>query len=547
MTDLSYLEDFLKVFQGNRDFYLEHLIDLEKTPTKGNKNNAQAYFQNNTLEDRAYIGHVTGLKGLGVCPVFDTDKASFGCIDIDNYSLSTKKLVQAIYDLELPLFPCRSKSGGLHIYLFLMRPVKAKILIGVLEEVVQVLGIDKTFGESKVEIFPKQEKLSKGAKGSCITIPYFNSDEPISYLWSPDLDITPVREAIKKMRKGRTTVTTVYSALEELPYDDAPCCVQTILLSSALGKDSGRNNFLFTCAVYLKKKYGDGFKKYLEEFNSKLSAPVEDTELEALFSSVAGNEYNYKCKDIPCNAYCNKVECANREFGVGKDKGYFSGIDYGTLTRMLAEEPYYIWKLKHVESDEYKAITFKDEQALLDQKVFARMCVRHLNHAPFRVKDNEWFKILNTVLATSLEEVTVSRETDTSDRAEVRGAFNKFLAQQQTPRNLPVQVKLGFVYKNCTKYFFTHRGFEQFLDLEKIRLSRDDNLRELLLLFGAESDNLEYTTSSGSHISLPCWSKERDKDVQEIEEYYSDVWEADEDLLQLAKEVEMGDSDEDLF
>ena len=547
MRDLSYLDDFIKVFSGNRDFYLEHVIDLDVETKKGKKHQAEAFFKNQELKDSVYMRHITGSRGLGVCPVYDTDKALFGCIDIDNYSKSTKLLVQARYDLELPLFPCKSKSGGLHIYFFVRKAVKAKSLIDALEEVVKILGIDKTFGEGNVEIFPKQTKLASGTKGNTITIPYFNAENPVSWLWSQTLEPVTASAAVDKIKKGRTTIAALADALDNVPYDDAPCCIQTVLLSSALGKDSGRNNFLFTCSVYLKKKYGDSFKKYLEEFNDKLAYPVTEQELESIYSSVVSNEYNYKCKDVPCKVYCNKIECAKREFGVGKDKGYFSGIDYGTLTRMKAEEPYYIWKLKHVDSEEYKDITFKDEQALLDQKFFARMCVRYLNHAPFRVKDNEWFKILNTVMDTALEECEVEKETDTSDRAEVRDAFKKFLAQQQTTRNLPVQVKLGFVHKNCTKYFFTHRGFEQFLDLEKIKVNRDDTLRELLLLFGAESDTLEYHTSSGAEVKLPCWSKKTDDEVQEIEDYYSDVWEADEDLLQLAKEAELEDSDEDLF
>lgn len=532
MRVFSYAESFIELFKGHDGFYLENNISVQHVKSKSKskiKIESKPYFKKLPVTEELYHGHLSGEKGLGICPINADSMCRFGCIDLDNYDRSLKSIVSVIYDNNLPLFPCKTKSGGLHLYIFLKKEVQAKSLIAELERLILVLGLRVTFGDQHIEMFPKQSKLSEGTYGNCITMPYYNAEDPISWLWSPSMEKVEAEEAIEKMARGRTTITQLSESIDAMELNDAPCCVQTIITTSALGQDSGRNNFLFTCAVYLKKKYGENFKEYLEEFNNRLSSPVTDTELAQIFKSVKSNEYNYKCKDIPCRSYCDKTRCAMREYGVGKDKGHFTGIDYGKLFRMKSEEPYYVWELKHMEDTEYKAITFKDETSIMDQKYFAKLCIRFLNHVPFRMQDNDWYKVLNLVLK-SVEDKDVPKSTDTSERAEIREAFVKYLTQKQAGMNMPVQVKMGFVFLQDGKYFFTHRGFEMFLETERVKIG-NENLRELLINYGAVDDKLVYKNKAGSEVEVPCWSKIADDELKEIEDYYSDVFDADEDII----------------
>jgi hypothetical protein len=58
---------------------------------------------------------------IGVRPE-NGDKLKWSCIDIDpaNYKeYTSKKYVDIIRDFELPLVPVKSKSGGLHLFIFL--------------------------------------------------------------------------------------------------------------------------------------------------------------------------------------------------------------------------------------------------------------------------------------------------------------------------------------------------------------------------------------------------------------------------------------------
>ena len=65
--------------------------------------------------------------------------------------------------------PTRSKSGGLHLNLFVREWTPAVDLQVVLKGLAAQLGLDL----KKVEIFPKQTELkSDGSGGNCITVPY---------------------------------------------------------------------------------------------------------------------------------------------------------------------------------------------------------------------------------------------------------------------------------------------------------------------------------------------------------------------------------------
>jgi hypothetical protein len=128
----------------------------------------------------------------------------------------------------------------------------------------------------------------------------------------------------------------INSVLDRLPYGDAPYCVQMILLTGALAENDGRNNFLFSAAVYLKKKYEDGFKNILEEMNGCLEVPLEQRDVDSIYTSVITHGYdNYFCKKSPCADYCDKKLCSLREYGIGRQRNNcFTGADYwGELSK----------------------------------------------------------------------------------------------------------------------------------------------------------------------------------------------------------------------
>ena len=524
---------FALLFKGKTNTYVRNELPKEK-PEAGQKIKTKITNNEGTVDKDLLLKHLNGEFGVGICPVNAEGKCYFGVLDIDYYKAKIKRVLHFIKEYQLPLLPFRSKSGGLHVYLILSKAVSAKTMRETLNQIVYYFSLDMLYGKAKVEVFPKQDKAE--GFGSSVTLPYFNAEHPYTYLL--DLDGNPVqfKDALDYIQHHFTTIEAVNEAMEHLPYSDAPPCIQRVLISEEVGgEDTGRNNFLFSFAVYAKKKWGNGFEDYVREVNDNFECPLEDSIVEQTCNSVKDHEYVYKCKDIPCNSFCDKPACRKREFGLGKDRGHFTGIDYGQLFRYKTAEPYYIWKLRLTGQEAWVDVIFKDEGYLLDQRNFAKMCVRYLNQAPMQVSNNDWYAILNSVLP-NVQDVEVKQESDTSGLSMLHNAFIEYLSNKQARRDMPYQIKVGLCVRQAVngnvKYYFTHRGFSDYLRNQKISFDYS-MLREMLKQFGAEEDSLTYTNAFDEVVNFPCWSKKEDKTIEDAYSGVMEVEQGDKNSLSL--------------
>lgn len=542
------VQRFTLLFKGKTNTYVRN--ELPKTkPEAGQKIKTKITNNEGTVDKSLMMKHLNGDFGVGICPVNAEGKCFFSVLDIDYYQPKIKRVLHFIKEYQLPLLPFRSKSGGLHVYLMLSKAVSAKTMREVLNQIVYYFSLDMLYGKAKVEIFPKQDKAE--GFGSSVTLPYFNAEKPYTYLLDLEGNPVPFREAIDYVQHHLTSVEAVKEALEHLPYNDAPPCIQRILISEEVGgEDTGRNNFLYSYAVYAKKKYGNGFEDYVKEINDNFESPLEDAVVEQTCTSVREHEYVYKCKDIPCNSFCDKTACRKREFGLGRDKGHFTGVDYGKLFRYKTAEPYYIWQLRLQGQEKWVDVIFKDEGYLLDQKNFAKMCVRYLNQAPMQVSNNDWYAILNSVLP-NVQDVEVKEESDTSSLSMVKFAFIKYLANKQARRDMPSQIRVNLCVRKeingVTKYYFTHIGFAEFLKNQKITFDFG-MLRETLKQFGAQEDVLVYDDSFGEEKHFPCWSKVEDKNIEDAYNGAMEVEQGDKQALSVGdasntEEIEVKDDE----
>lgn len=519
------VQQFSLIFMGKNNTYVRNELPKEKSEA-GQKIKTKITNNEGKVDKELLSHHLEGDFGVGICPVNAEGTCKFAVIDIDYYKPLIKRVLYFIREYQLPLLPFRSKSGGLHLYIFFKKSISARAARDLLKQIVYFFSLEDLYGKGKVEIFPKQDKAE--GFGSAVTLPYFNADNPYTYLLDLDGNKVDFKEALSYISKHFTSVEEVRECFEKLPYNDAPPCLQRALLANLVGgEDSGRNNFLFSFAIYAKKKYGSGFESYVEAVNSSFDSPLEGSVVDQICNSVANNEYIYKCKDIPCSNFCDKVVCKKREFGLGRDKSHFTGVDYGQLFRYMTAEPYYIWKLRLHGQEQWVDVIFKDEGYLLDQKNFAKMCVRYLNQAPMQVSNNDWYAILNSVLP-NIQNVEVKKETDTSGLSVLRNAFITYLSNKQARRESPYQIKVGLcvrqVVNGQAKYYFTHRGFSDYLHNQKITFDYN-MLRETLKNFGAVEDVLVYYSAMNEERHYPCWSKVEDS---EINEAYSGAVEIEE-------------------
>lgn len=508
-------QQFYMFFMGKSNTYVKNILPKKK-PALGEKVKTTITNHEGKVDKDLLGKHLDGMFGVGICPVDSDGKCRFAVIDIDYYKSKINKMLDFIREHQLPLVPFRSKSGGIHTYLFLKKAESAKKVRNVLQQVIYFLSLDNIYGNNKVEIFPKQDKAE--GYGSAITLPYFNAEDTYTYMLDLDGNSVSFKDALSIIPKKFTSVAELQGVLDNLAYNDAPPCLQRAIIANEIGsEDSGRNNFLFSFAVYAKKKYGVDFESYVKEINDAFECPLKDSTLQQICTSVANNEYMYKCKDIPCKAYCDKGICKKREYGLGRDKSHFTGVDYGQLYRYKTAEPYYIWKLRLNGQEDWKDVVFKDEGFLLDQKNFAKMCVRYLNQAPMQVSNNDWYAVLNSVLP-NIQDVEVKKESDTSGLSLLQNTFLSYLANKQARRDSPYQIKVGLCVrqakKDLVKYYFTHRGFTDYLRSQKINFDCG-MLRETLKGFGAEEDILQYVNAFGEEVSFPCWSKVENESLEE--------------------------------
>ena len=184
---------YIKIFLKDKNFYafnyaLPHTVDengkkkfIKKPWFVEQELTFETYKQHLVCKDEHYSEkkRIDGSPwitdwGLILPPINEKGEVNYGAIDVDFYNdpKLIERIVKQIYEEKLPLAPCYSNSGGLHLYLFSKEPIQAKIIIKILQHYNKHLGIKAK------EIFPKQEKLKwnekkkKFAYGNGIHLPY---------------------------------------------------------------------------------------------------------------------------------------------------------------------------------------------------------------------------------------------------------------------------------------------------------------------------------------------------------------------------------------
>ena len=80
--------------------------------------------------------HTAGERPLGIIPIRDDGRCSWGTIDLDVYDINLLEIVAKVEVAKLPLLPCVSKSGGLHLFLF----IKQFELAGKVQDVLRAMA-----------------------------------------------------------------------------------------------------------------------------------------------------------------------------------------------------------------------------------------------------------------------------------------------------------------------------------------------------------------------------------------------------------------------
>lgn len=200
---------YLDLFSGHKDFYGCHLY---KETEKGKKEKGQSFTKDEPLTPENYQAHLEGKQGLGIIPIDSNNNIRFAVLDIDIIGIDIKLFIQINNAYELPFNFFRSKSGGLHIYVFFNEDVKAKKVIEYMERFIYIFDLSKD-----TEIFPKQSRLLKNQKGNWINLPYYNSEKPKQFLYDEQGNALSFSAAMLYLSRRKVNFEQFKEAYESLP------------------------------------------------------------------------------------------------------------------------------------------------------------------------------------------------------------------------------------------------------------------------------------------------------------------------------------------
>jgi hypothetical protein len=350
----------LELFEGDSNQHIEVTITGDLDARGKRAAEYKTVYKPVTAE--LWKRHLSGEIIIGVKPEIE-GKAKWGCIDMDPSSytdFSSKKFIDIIKHNQLPLVPVRSKSGGLHLMLFLKDWSDEKQIRQVLDKWNEKYFMAK-------EVFPRNKHLG---------MPYHRQERTIEYAFDDNGTALLVGGFIDIAYKKRMTIeellefkTQKYEP--EPDWNEYPPCIQNLLTDKWTG--TNRNDIMFNMAVLeMKKSDGNIDKKTLTttlfERNKQIfTDPLTEREIVgSVANSTAKKSYNYKCPPRygHMTSICNKQLCQMRKLGIGfQVPDVIDEFDNVLVTKGI-KETFIEFKYKGVK------MTFKTDQDLVDERAF---------------------------------------------------------------------------------------------------------------------------------------------------------------------------------
>lgn len=379
-------EKIMSLFEGMKEAHGEFVI----TDAEEKKKTGQARTIREEVTASLWDQHLRGAKTLGIIPINAQNMCLWGAIDIDDYDLDIVTFSIRVHKKKLPLVPCRSKSGGLHLVMFMKELVPAADLQNKLSEIAAAIGYGKS------EIFPKQTKVlvDKGDLGNWLNMPYFGGNNGSRYAIDAKGEALKLKDFFALADKLKVSIKELKKldlATNQDLLPDGPPCLQSL---TEQGFPQGtRNNGLFALAVYCRKAYPDNWEAELEKLNKEcMDPPLESKEVQIIVKQAGKKDYNYKCNDQPICSFCNATLCRTRQYGIGG--GALPAMK--SLRKIPTDQP--IWFL------EVNGTTLELTTDQLQQQVkFQKACMEFINFMPPKVSDRQWQNLIQMLLDSCVD------------------------------------------------------------------------------------------------------------------------------------------------
>jgi len=492
------MTDFIKYFTGlQRNYGFCNIKNGYKDPNTGKlKFHAGDYgWSGKPITDEDYRLHLHGRKSIGIQPCDDNGYARFGAIDIDAKiykNLNIQFYLETIQKNNLPLIPVKSKSNGLHLYVFTKEFVKAKEIKEFLEQVLFLFKLPIT-----TEVFPKQTKLGTNTdgdkiNGNFINLPYFNKDERVAldpsgkemslelFLNCIELN-TQTPEQFKKISDNIIRKELTGGADE---FKDGPPCLEVL---SKEKMTDGRDRFLYNYMVFAKKKYPDNWGKMVLKAGRDYFEFDEiwtDKYIETKIKHWEKQEKGHKCHEELLASVCIKSECVKRKFGIMSDRK----ISWPRLSNLIKvdfkPDPEYYFDVER-EDGETVTVHAKDVNRIKDQQELRGLMMAQADELPPVVKGQEFYEIIKSLLAT---QDTVQPAPGTTPMDILKKHLKYYIhSTNATSYN---SFKSGNVLKDETFAYFVYDEF--YNDLKDNDWKKDSSRTSYMIIkmFEKEDENL---------------------------------------------------------
>lgn len=455
-----------------------------------------------------FVVHLSGKEGIGCVPILDNGACQWAAIDIDNHGSEDDIPIAPIDDkirkLKLPLIPCRSKSGGVHAYLFFAKPQPASKVRDLMN------GYAAQLGYAGAEVFPKQAKLLKGKDdkqqlGNWINLPYLGADETMRYGFyqGRKLSVAGFLSLADKLRVSDDDMR----AQAETEHPQAPPCVQRML---AEGVGAGhRNEALFNIVVYLKKAHPDSYEPRAQTVNSSVfTKPLPRSECARTIVSAARPDYSYRCNEEPIRSLCDKDTCIKRKFGI--TKGEFDLLSAKQALPPLTDLIKFItepvrWELKM----DGVLVTNVPTEVLLNFRSMRVLIADRLTRVTPLIKDEEWQRVLEPLMAgarvveapdeASVAGMIRTKLREFSGRCDLMSKGEDVNERKALTRGLPCVVAMD----GARMIAFRAEDFTNYL-----KRTKSEELKGVNLWFAIKQLGVEYRRvriDAGKHSALAVW------------------------------------------
>ena len=413
-------EKYIKFFDGFRKAYgTAELKNAERDPDSGKLKlpNGAYGWTHQELTDEIYEKHLNGTLSIGVQACTENSQARFGVIDIDpkSYDNFDKKLIiDKIQEYKLPLIPVLSKSGGMHLYLFMDSFVLATKIVSFLSNLLPIFKLPPN-----CEIFPKQTQLTKDPEsgktnvGQFINLPYFKKSERLAI----NLDGKPftfdefiaVIESNTVNENGLKEITESIEKKDLEGVDDEfiegpPCLAHLSKIMRNPGFD-GKDRFMYNYHVFVKMKFPDSWQQKVMNAPVKYFEPAhanawDKQSLNAKLRSWSKQFKGYTCTQSPISDYCKKGICVKKKHGIlAGSKG-----SYPVLTNLkkidLDPEPEYEFDVTKPDGIGTATVHCKTVEHVNDQRKRRNAIAKAAGFPPPIIKADEDQMVLEVLYGT---------------------------------------------------------------------------------------------------------------------------------------------------